>query len=120
MLNLITLLDTIDTTQDLCDSLRPVLRIVGYVLLLIKIAVPIMLIVVGVLDLMKATTEKDEKKIKDAQNMLVKRVIVAVLVFLVTTLVSVVMRIVGNTSYTKCMECINNPTQCTVEEETGD
>lgn len=120
MLNLITLLDTIDSTQDLCDSLRPVLRIVGYVILLIKIAVPIILIVVGVLDLMKATTEKDDKKIKEAQNMLVKRIIAAVMVFLVATLVGVIMRIVGNTSYTKCMECINNPTQCTVEEDSGD
>lgn len=120
MLNLINFLDTIDTTQELCDSLRPVLRIVGYVLLLIKIAVPIILIVVGIVDLMNAVSQKKDDDIKKAQQLLVKRVIAAVMVFLVATLVSIVMRLVGNSAYTKCMDCIDHPTSCTVEEDTGD
>ena len=61
MLNLINFLDTIDTTQELCDSLRPVLRLVGYVLLIIKIAVPIILIVVGGIVLTVLFIKKDLK-----------------------------------------------------------
>ena len=61
MLNLINFLDTIDNTQELCDSLRPVLRLVGYVLLLIKIAVPIILIVVGGIVLTVLFIKKDLK-----------------------------------------------------------
>ena len=97
----------------ICSDLSPVLRIVGIVVWGIKVVVPIILIVVGMIDLAKAVTEKSEDKIKEAQQKLIKRAIAAVLVFLVVSLVGVVMSIVGDTSYSDCMGCINNPWSCT-------
>ena len=93
----------------LCSNFGPVLRIVGIVILGIKIAVPIMLIVSGMIDLAKAVTQSDEKKIKDAQNLLVKKAIAAVLVFLVATLVGVIMTLVNGEQYKACTECLNHP-----------
>ena len=63
----------------------------------------------GMLDLAKAVGEKDEAKVKEAQQNLVKRAIAAVLVFLVATLVSIVMGLVGGTEYKACMDCVNHP-----------
>ena len=94
---------------DICNDLSPVLRLVGIVIWGIKVVVPLVLIVVGMLDLAKAVGEKDEGKIKEAQNRLIKRAIAAVLVFLVVTLVGVVMGLIRAEDYKACMECINHP-----------
>lgn len=113
MMNLINFLQV--TGQDggdtgsFCYEAQPILKIVGIVVLAIKIVVPIILIVVGMLDLAKAVGEKDEGKIKEAQNKLVKRAIAAVLVFLVATLVGIIFSLLGKQEYRDCMNCINHP-----------
>ena len=105
--------------SDVCSGLAPVLRIVGIVVWGIKVVVPIILIVIGMIDLAKAVTEKSEDKIKEAQQKLIKRAIAAVLVFLVVSLVGVVMTIVGDSSYEDCMTCVNSPWSCSTSGETG-
>ena len=55
-----------------CNDLAPVLGVVGWVILGIKIAVPIILIVVGMIDLAKAVTQNDEKEVKKAEKILKK------------------------------------------------
>ena len=100
--------------MDLCTELRPILRVVGYVILGIKIAVPIILIVVGMLELAKAVTEQKDDKIKEAQSRLVKKAIIAAVVFLVGFIVSVIMTIVGGNDYKAkvCTDCLNHPGDC--------
>ena len=61
------------------------------------------------LDFAKAVTEKNEDKIKEAQKKLISKAVAAVCVFLVTVIVGVLMRIVGNDDYRGCMTCITNP-----------
>ena len=51
--------------SDVCTGLAPVLRIVGIVVWGIKVIVPIILIVIGMIDLAKAVTEKSEDKSYD-------------------------------------------------------
>lgn len=109
----------LDATE-ICGELKPALRIVGIVIWLIKVIVPIILIVIGMIDLMKAVTEKSEDKIKEAQQKLIKRAIAAVLVFLVISLVSAVMKIVGDESYTECMDCITSPWSCNATDPKGE
>ena len=111
MLNLINVLTKV-TANTLCDDLGPVLRIVGIAIFIIKVIVPIMLIVVGMLDMAKAVTEKDENKIKDAQHKLIKKAIAAVLVFLIVTIVGVLMNLIGADDYKKCTDCITDPWSC--------
>lgn len=100
---------------ELCTGLKPVLRLVGYVVLAIKIGVPIILIIVGMFDLAKAVTEKNEDKVKEAQKGLVSKAVAAVLVFLVVTIVGVLMSLVGTDKYKVCMTCINDPGSCPAE-----
>lgn len=96
----------------ICDGLQPVMRIVGIVILGIKIVVPIILIIVGMIDLAKAVTEKNEDNIKKAQQALIKKAIAAVLVFLVVSIVTVLMTLIGSKDYDECMDCIKTPFSC--------
>ena len=97
MLDLIYTL-TINSANDLCKQMEPILRLVG--------------IVVGMLDLAKAVTEKNEDNIKKAQQALIKKAIAAVVVFLIVTIVALLMNLIGNKDYEKCMTCINDPWSC--------
>ena len=108
-MNLINFLDAIGNAEDLCGELGPVLKIVGIIVLGIQIAVPIILIVMGMIDFSKAVMEKSEDKIKDAQKILWKRAIAAAAVFLVITVVKVVMNIIGDDDYRSCLTCIQEP-----------
>ena len=73
------------------------------------IVVPIILIIVGMLDLAKAVNSKSEDDVKKAQQALVKKAIAAVLVFLVVTIVSLLMGLVNSSEYKTCMKCVNHP-----------
>lgn len=79
-------------------SLDPIFNLIGIIIWLIKIAVPIMLIIWGMLDLGKAVIASKEDEIKSAQKLLIKRAIAAVLVFFVVTIVTVLLSIVAGTS----------------------
>lgn len=77
-----------------CTELGPVIRILKLVVGLIKWGVPFMLILFGMLDLGKAVMSSKEDEMKKAQSVLIKRVIYAVAVFLVITIVTFVMNMV--------------------------
>lgn len=80
----------------------------------IKIAVPIMLIIFGMLDLAKAVVSNDEKEMKGAQTKLMKRAIYAVLVFLVISIVQLLFGALATTGGTDkatisgCITCFTS------------
>jgi len=61
---------------------------------LIQWAVPILLLLFGSLDLGKAVMAGEEKEIKAAQKMLLKRAIAAVAVFLLVAIINMVFKLV--------------------------
>ena len=76
---------------DVCDDLAPIIKFVkNGIFPIIQIGIPIVLVVLGTLDLGKAVIASKEDEIKNAQKMLIKRCIYAVMVFFVVTLVSLV------------------------------
>ena len=82
--------------MDYCADLAPVIRLVKSVITLIQWGVPFMLILFGMIDLGKAVMSSKEDEMKKAQGTLIKRVIYAVAVFLVVTLVMFVMNLVSD------------------------
>lgn len=76
---------------DYCADLAPIIKLIkhGFIPLL-QIGIPIVLIVLGMIDLGKAVIASKEDEIKKAQGMLIKRLIYAIAVFFVTTIVIVV------------------------------
>ncbi len=89
------------------QELEKVFQFVNSLLNLIKIAVPILLILVGSVDLAKAVIAGEDKDIKAAQGMLLKRTGAAVAVFFVGTLVALVMSLV-NEDWNNCLNQQSN------------
>lgn len=91
-----TILDALD---DKCHGLQTIVSLIrNGVFPIIQIGIPILLIIMGSIDLGKAVLSSDEKAVKAAQGMLIKRVISAVAVFLVVTIVHIVFNLFGDTN----------------------
>ena len=90
--------------SDACGGLLEIVKIIRKVIDLIKILIPIGLILFGLLDLGKAVIAGKEDEMKKAQGTLIKRVIYAVAVFLVVTLVTFAMGLVSAENWKSCWE----------------
>lgn len=81
--------------SDNCGGLGPIVRLIKKgVFPIVQIGIPIVLIVLGTVDLGKAVISSDEKEVKQAQSRLIKRCIYAVAVFFITTIVTLLMSLV--------------------------
>lgn len=85
---------------------------VSTAILLIKIAVPILLIIFGMLDLGKAVVASKEDEIKKGQQLFIKRAISAVVVFFVIQIVQIIVRFISGNDATvaNCFNCFINGT----------
>lgn len=80
-----------------CDNLMPIIRLIkNGVIPLIQIGIPIILILLGMLDLGKAVMASKEDEIKGAQKLLIKRCIYAIAIFFVVLIVQLVFSLVDN------------------------
>ena len=84
--------------MDFCYKTAEVWQIIGYAFLVLKIVIPIILVVLGIVDIGKAVLSSDEKLIKDGVMKLVKRVIAAVIIFFIPTVINVLFQFIGGFS----------------------
>ena len=87
--------NNVTVPEQIVNIIRPVIN-------LIKIAIPILLIIWGMLDLGKAVMAQKEDEIKKGQQTFVKRVIAAVIVFLIIAIVQLVMGLVDGGEAWEC------------------
>lgn len=80
---------------------------VSAIINILKIAIPILVIVFGLLDLGKAVMSAKEDDIKKNQGLLIKRIIVAVFVFFVVAIVQFVVSLVGGGDSDNIIDCID-------------
>ena len=91
--------------MDVCTAdLQTIVNLLRTVLTILQIGIPILLLLFGTIDLGKAVMAGDEKEIKGAINILIKRAIAAVAVFVLFLLVSVVTGLVGAEDWRNCWE----------------
>ena len=99
-------------TLHFCEQTANIWQILGYIVVVFKIVIPLLLIVFGMVDLGKAVVSSDEKAISKAVGTLVKRFIAAVVVFFVPTLVSALFNALGlisnKSDYNICIQCVTN------------
>ena len=91
-----------------------VFQVIGYIILIIKILVPIILIVLGSIDLGKASLSGDDKAVKEAAISFAKRVLVGLIIFFVPTILDFFLGLVEGTTdvsskYRGCTDCVLNP-----------
>ena len=97
MLESFNILATSVTTA--CNEIPDaVFNMVSLIIKGVQIVVPILLIIWGMIDFAKAVVGGDEDKIKAGQKTFLKRLIAAVIVFLVVTIVQLLVSLVGTVS----------------------
>ena len=83
---------------------------------LLKIGVPILLVIFGMLDFGKAVIAQKEDEIKKSQMLFVKRLISAAIVFFVFIIVEVLFNVVASDADPTIWDCVdcfrNGPTHC--------
>lgn len=97
--------------------------ILGKFLYVLKIVVPMIIIVLGMVDFGKATISSDEAAIKKATGSLVRRVIAGFIIFFIPTIVIAIINAVdsgnnginsdildnNNASFGQCTKCLFDP-----------
>lgn len=78
----------------------------------VKIVVPILLIVLGIIDMVKATASQKDDEMKKAQTTFVKRLIAALLVFFVVAIVQFLFNLLSTAGFggdfTDCLNTFVN------------
>ena len=109
-----------------CEGVLPgaqidvrIANVVHTVILVIQIAVPVVLVIMGMLDLFKGVTAQKEDEIKKGQQILIKRLIAAALVFFIVAIVKLLIGFAAGNDESKgilsCADCFLNG----AEEKTG-
>ncbi len=102
--------------MEICSiQIMRVFKYIGIILDIILIAIPIILIVMGCIDFIKAIIAGKDDKIKKSQSTFVKRIIAAVLVFCVPTIIGLLLSLLnqGKNAY---LSCVLNTSTCNINE----
>lgn len=87
-------------------------KIMSFIVNILKIAAPIILIIVSIIALLKAVSASNEDEIKKAQKGLIRKIIAAVLVFFVISIVQYVVLVVADTDTSKGASEADNLSNC--------
>ncbi len=108
-----------------CAKTANIWKVLGYVVLIIKIVIPVILIILGMVDLGKAVVSSDDKAMNKSVSSLLKRFIAAVIVFFIPTIVSAIFNVLSimNTEeqadYNTCVQCVTNVSECDDSQAVG-
>lgn len=96
-----------------CADTANIWQVLGFVVNIIKIVIPLILIILGMLDLGKAVVASDDKAISKSVNSLVKRFVAAVVMFFIPTIISAIFSVVANVDLRNgdaniCVQCVTN------------
>ncbi len=112
---LINVLATGLDTGKVCGELSPFLTLVGYVVTIIKIVIPLLLIIFGMLDVGKSVVASKPDEVNKSLKSFAMRCIAAILIFFIPSIVGVLLDAVYQTGETDasgwrcCWEYVINP-----------
>lgn len=92
-------------------------RVTTTIVTLIKIGIPVLLIIFGMMDLGKAVMAQKDDDIKKGQKTFINRLIQAAIVFFVVFIIQIVVGLLANSSdqknITECIDCfISDTSKC--------
>ena len=106
-------------------NIRKVLKIFGYILLLAKVIIPLLIIGFGTFDIYKSVIDKDEKSLGKQVKRLGIRVVTGIMVFFIPNFIYAIfslsdkLNIIETEQYNTCATCLLDPTNneiCALEE----
>ena len=114
-------MNSIGTSKGFCYQTSGIWQFAGYAVMVLKIVIPAILIILGIVALGKAVIAADDKEIKTAVNSLIKKFIAAVIIFFIPSIISGLFSVVAGFSsvkpdYEVCVKCISNPIGSTCKD----
>lgn len=106
---------------EFCANTKEILRFIGYILTLVKVAIPLLIIAFGIFDLGKAVTSGKDDETKKAAKTLMWRAIAGVFIFFIPSLILWLFSTInsynaaygtGGSSFAVCQTCILEPWNC--------
>lgn len=94
------------------------IRIAGVIISIIKIFIPLLIIIFGMIDFSKVITSSDEKEINKSTSRLIKRIVAGVLIYFIPTIVLSIFDFlelsdIHNTkNFYKCTSCLLDISTC--------
>lgn len=106
--------------MDFCLDTSSIWQFIGYILMAVKIVIPIIIIIMGIIDLAKAVVSNDEKAINKSAMSVVKRLIAGIAIFFVPTIIDFVFSLINDATAaieaaTICENCLLNPSSSECE-----
>lgn len=101
--------------MNFCYRTADVWQFVGQIIFILKILIPIVIIVFGMIDLGRAVVDSDEKIMSKALKLLFKRIVIGIAIFFVPIIIKVVFgMILGFSEEMKndawnCVACLTDP-----------
>ena len=81
--------------------------LISDIIKIVQVVVPIILIIMGSLDLFKGITAQKEDEMKKGQQLFIKRLILGAIIFFVVVIVKFIISLVADTSSSNIVECID-------------
>lgn len=106
MLNLVSILADVDTASICSDDLNQLWHVLGVAFKFLLVGIPVILVIMGLIDLGKAVMAGKDDEIKAAQKMLIKRILYTVVAFLLLVIVIGVINLVDTTDSKGVTECL--------------
>ena len=117
-MDLLVTLGTINPSG-FCVEAKEVLGFIGWILTFFKVAIPIVIIAYGMLDLGKAVVASKDDEIKKQTKQLLIRAIAGIFIFFIPTLVLFLFGAIGSyttaeaeASFDLCRTCVLEPWNC--------
>lgn len=100
--------------DNFCSDFGDTLRLVSISVLIVRIIVPLLIIIMGTLDMYKTVTSGKDDDLKKQAIVLGKRIIIGFMVFFLPSFVDLVVNGLDNSpsDYKVCLDCISNPANC--------
>ena len=111
----------LDSAADFCVQTKNIWILIGKVIRIVLIVIPIIIVLLGTFDLGKAVMAGEDKEIKEAQKMFVKRLVYGVIIFFIPYIIAGVYSLFNgmstdggdtNEGTNTCWKCAINGGKC--------
>lgn len=83
-------------------------ELTSYIITVIQVAIPVILVILGSIDLFKGITAGKDDEIKKGQQMFIKRLVVAAIIFFIVIIVKFIISLIADADNTENMvDCID-------------
>lgn len=111
---MIQILDSVVNVESACYGFDFLIRIIkDGIFPIVQVVIPIILIVLCTFDLGKAVLSSDDKENKKILKRIVRRLVFAILIFFIVTVINLIFTMVGNITENEALirwsQCWNNP-----------